>query len=158
MVTKRTLFIATVGVIACSVTGCDPGYDYKPVDEEGKKVQQWSTKIAGVQFSTDPFNTLIGSRGTFMWLQVTNESKETVEIVGGEVESNGRTMKANWPFDSASREARTVTPGSAKQVRLFLEFGGSAMDVLGPTITWVWRVRIGTEEHILRVRKDRDPK
>ena len=151
----RSLFVAALPLLAASATGCDPGYGYKPVDADGKKVPQWSTTVAGVRFSADPYSTLIGSGNTLMQLSVTNESKDEVEVLAGELETKGRTLRANLLPGSEDRAARTVPAGEAKEVSLLVDFGGHAYDVLGPSITWVWRVRIGTAEHTLRVRMDR---
>lgn len=155
MVTRRTLFIAAVAVLVCAAAGCDPGYRYQPVGADGKKVPQWSATIAGVRFTADPCGTLIGSRSTFMQLGVVNGSKDEVEVTGGELETNGRTLRAQLPPGPEYRAARTVPAGVTEQVSLLVDFGGSASDVLGPSVTWGWHVRIGTAEHTLRVRMDR---
>jgi hypothetical protein len=152
----RTLVIAALALLSASAAGCDPGYGYQPIDAGGKKVPQWSTMIAGVRFSADPYGTLIGSRNTFMRLGVANESKDEVEVLGGELETNGRTLKANLRAGPEHRAARTVPAGETKQVSLLVDFGGSASEVLGPSVTWVWRVRIGKAEHTLRVPMDRN--
>ena len=152
---QRTLLLAAVAFVAWFAPGCDPGYHYQPVNVDREKVPQWSTTIAGVRFSVDPYRTFVGSGNTTMRLEITNESKEEVEVIGGELETKGRTLKAHlWPGPE-DREARTVPAGSTKAVELLVDFGGPASDVLGPTITWVWSVRIGTATHTLRIRMDR---
>jgi hypothetical protein len=151
----RSRFVVALGLMTASVVGCDPGYRYKPIDADGKKVPRWSTTVAGVRFSADPYSTLIGSGSTFMRLGVANDSKNEVEVIGGELETRGRTLKANLPPGPENRAARIVSAGETKEVSLLVDFGGAASDVLGPTITWVWRVRIGTAEHTLRIDLDR---
>lgn len=155
MVIQRTLVAAVLGALALLTPGCDPGYGYQPVDSDGKKVPQWSATIAGVRFTADPYSDLIGSGNTLMQMRVANESKDEVEVVGGELEAKGRTLKADLPPGPDNRAARTVPVGSTREVSLLVDFGGAAADVLGPSITWVWRVRIGTAEHTLRVQMDR---
>jgi hypothetical protein len=147
--------IAALALLPAAAAGCDPGYGYNPVDAGGKKVPQWSTRIAGVRFSAEPYGTLSGSGNTFMRLGVANGSKEDVEVLGGELETKGRTLKANLPPGPEHRAARTVPAGETKEVSLLVDFGGSASEILGPSITWVWRVRIGTAEHTLLVQMDR---
>jgi hypothetical protein len=147
--------VAALALFAASATGCDPGYRYKPVDVDGKQLSHWSTTIEGVAFSADPFTILIGSKGTFMQLGVVNESKDEVEVLGGELETKGTTLKAGVPPSPEDRAARTVSAGETKKVFLHVDLGRAASDVLGPSITWVWRVRIGMTEHTLRVPLDR---
>jgi hypothetical protein len=155
MLPKRCLLMAAVGLMTASAAGCDPGYRYTPLDADGEKVPEWSTTIAGVRFSVDPYHTFIGSGNTLMVLDVANESKEVVEVLGGELETKGRTLKAYLPPGQENRAARTVPARSTNAVVLLVEFGEPASHVLGTTITWVWRVRIGNTEHTLRVSMDR---
>jgi hypothetical protein len=98
---------------------------------------------------------LIGSRGTSGRMDIANESNNEVIVLGGQLETNGRTIEATLYDDPANREARTVPPGGSKSVSLSWDFGASAYDVLAPDVTWVWRVRIGTEDHSLRVSMKR---
>jgi hypothetical protein len=118
-------------------------------------VPQWSTTINGVRFGADPYSILIGSSNAFMHLEIANESKEEVEVLGGQLETKGRTLEADLPREPEDREARVVPAGSTRAISLLVALGGAASDVLGPSITWVWRIRIGTAEHTLRLRMDR---
>ncbi len=155
MTTRRIPIIAAVGLVAIATLGCDPGYEYTPVDAAGAKVPRWSTTIDGVRLSAEPYSTLIGSRSTFMELGVANESGVEVEVLAGEMETGGRTLWAGVPPGPENRAARIVPAGGTRTVSLLVDLGGAAADILGPSLTWVWRVRIGTAEHTLRVRMDR---
>jgi hypothetical protein len=142
-------------VLVLSASGCDPGYSYQPVDTKGERLPQWSEKVEGVHFSARPYSTLIGSKNTIEYLDITNESDKEVVVLGGQLLTKGRTIEAQVLDDPPNREARTVPAGESKSVSLYWEYGGSASDVLGPDITWVWRVRIGAAEHSLRVPMQR---
>jgi hypothetical protein len=155
MSTSRITVLVASAALALAVPGCDPGYTYQPVGPQGNRLAEWSETVEGVRFSARPYMVLIGSRSTFGQLDIANESDKEVVVLGGQLVTNGRTIEAHI-FDSpANREARTVAPGGSESVSLLWEFGGSASEVLGPDISWVWRVRIGSEDHSLRVSMER---
>lgn len=142
-------------LLVLSVSGCDRGYNYQPVDPQGNRLPQWSETVGGVQFSAKPYTTLIGQSAAILYLDIANESDKEAFMLGGQLVTNGRTIEAEVDDSSEGRDARTVSPGASKSVMLFWDLGGSADEVLGPDITWVWRVRIGAAEHSLRVPMQR---
>jgi hypothetical protein len=146
------LFLSTVVVLAC---GCDPGYHYQPIDSKGHKVSEWSETIDGIRFSVEPYTTLIGSYNALIYLQVVNQTEEEVVVLGGQLLTNGRTIEARILDDPENRKARTVPPGSSKRVLLLWELGGSASNVLGSELVFVWRVQIGKAERTVKVGMER---
>ncbi len=72
-------------------------------------------------------------------------------MLGGQLLTNGRTIEAKVYDSSANVVNRTVLAGESKVSDLFWDFGTPAYQVLGQEITWIWKVRIGKDEHILRV-------
>ncbi|HEX3152855.1 MAG TPA: hypothetical protein VHR66_32585 [Gemmataceae bacterium] len=140
---------------AVAVAGCDPGYTYTPVDANGQPVSEWATTIAGVKFSVTPSSILIGSSNEFIGLDVVNGSAAEVVVVGAEIETNGRALKANLFAGAENTAARTVDAGQTGPVSLLVELGGPAGETFGLTITYVWHIRIGSDEHTLRVPMNR---
>jgi hypothetical protein len=155
MCASRRAILFSLFIFALLASACDPGYKYQPVDANGQQLPTWSEKVEGVRFSTRPYSELIGSGNTIRYLDITNESDKEVVVLGGHLLTNGRKIEAHIIDDPPNREARTVPAGESKSVFLLWEFGGPASDVLGPDITWVWRVRIGETEHSLRVPMQR---
>ena len=152
----RHLHVLVAAVAAATATGCDPGYTYNPFDEAGKPVEERSAKIGDVRFAIRPGSILIGSQSDFIELTVENKSTNEVEVIGAEIETAGRTLLAGlWPGPDG-REERTVPAGTTKNVTLLVELGGAASEVLASSITHVWRVRIGSAEHVLRFELRRE--
>jgi hypothetical protein len=138
--------------------GYDPGYGYKPLDTKGRKVGDWSESVAGVRFEMAPFMILTGSGGTMQGLTIVNNSDHDVIVLGCRLSTKGRTLEAKLPGEGEAKW-RTVRPRAAEIINLswdFREQGGDAEKTLGPSVTWIWRVKIGDEEHTLRVRMERD--
>ncbi len=152
---SRVMVVGALVVLAPLGSGCDPGYTYRPVGPNGQRLPQWTTTIEGVRFSARPSSTLVGSAGSLVDLDIANESDKVVVVLGGQLVTNGRAIEAIIYDDRPNREARTVPAGQSKSVLLHWRFGGSASDVLGTDITWVWRLRIGKAEHALRVPMQR---
>jgi hypothetical protein len=130
--------------------------DYQPVDAAGQPLPEWSETVDQVRFSMPLLSLRNGSNST-IFLHVTNASDKEVVLLGGEALTygDGPAIEARV-FDGPQEVAlRTVPAGQSKEVGLFWEFGTSLDQVLGPEVTWVWRVRIGKAEHTLRVRMQR---
>jgi hypothetical protein len=142
--------------LAVSAPGCDPAFNYQPIDAKGQRLPLWSETVEGVRFSENPYTTLRGSGNTVEYLDIANGSDKEVAVLGGQLVTNGRTIEARIIDDPANREARTVPAGESKSVLLFWEFGDTALKVFGPDLTWVWHVRIGETEHTLRVPMKRE--
>jgi hypothetical protein len=153
MRSRFTTIVASLVLVA--LVGCDPGYKFEPVDSAGNKTAQWTTTIGGVKFTAQPTTMLIGDSGEFMTIGVENDSKDEVEVLGAQIESNGRTLPANLLAGKENQDARTILPGSSSRVQLLVELGGPAYEVLAASVVHVWRVRIGMDEHIIRIRFDR---
>ena len=152
----QRVWVLAVAVAATGVTGCDPGYTYKPINDAENLVEERSTKIGDVRFTVLPDSILIGSNNDFIELTVENKSENEVEVAGAEVRTGGRTMVAKlWPGPDG-REERIVPAGTTKKVSLLVELGGAASEVLAPSIAHVWRVRIGNAEHALRFELRRE--
>jgi hypothetical protein len=137
--------------------GCDPGYGYQPLDAAGRKVAQWSESIGGVRLEMKPIMILTGSGGTMQGLTITNNSDRDVVVLGGQLSTDGRIMEAKLPGEGEAKW-RTVPPGATQTINLswdFREHGGDASKVLGPSLCWTWRVKIGEEEHTFKVRMER---
>jgi hypothetical protein len=150
--------IASAAMLA---SGCDPGYGYAPVDSSGTKLQRWSETIDGVQFEMSDFSQLWGSL-LRVGLEIDNHSKVDVVVESALVEtSDGKAIKAEGPRDREEENSyyfvpsRAVPSGESQEVYPewdFVHHGGLAHEVMGSRITWVWKVRIGKEEHLLRVK------
>lgn len=101
--------------------------------------------------SVRPYRTLIGSGSTAVNLDIANESEIEVVVLSGQLVTKGQTIDAHIFDGPLESKARIVPAGESKLVSLSWEFGGAAYEVLGPELTWVWRVRIDKAEYILRV-------
>src|SRR5262245_4942051 len=108
MYASRSAVLVALVVFALSTSGCDPGYNYQPVDAKGQRLPQWSETVEGVRFSARPYSTLIGSGNTVVYLDITNKSDREVVVLGGQLVTEGRTIEAGVIDDPPSREARTV--------------------------------------------------
>jgi hypothetical protein len=147
----RTPAFLVAVALAVGISGCDPGYGYQPVDPGGQLLERWSVTVRGVQFTAEPYSTLIGSSNVILALDIANEANQEVIVLGGQFGTNGRTIDATIYDTPEGRDARMVPPRTSKAVTLFWPLGGAAAEVLGTDISWVWRVRIGTTEYDLRV-------
>ena len=153
----RKVVASSLCAALLAFTGCDPGYGYKPLDPGGRKVANWSESIAGVRFEMKAFYVFTGSGGTLQGLTIRNNSDRDVVVLGGQLNTNGRALEAKLPGEGEAKW-RTVRPGATETINLlwdFREHGGDASKVLGPDITWTWRVKIGDDEHTLCVRMQR---
>ncbi len=153
-VSRSTILFALV-ILALSTAGCDPGYRYQHVDAQGQWSPEWSETVAGVRFSVRPYSTLIGSGSTSVNLDIANESEIEVVVLSGQLVTKGQTIDAHIFDGPLDCEARIVPAGESKSVSLSWEFGDAAYEVLGPELTWVWRVMIDKTEHTLRVSMQR---
>jgi hypothetical protein len=79
-----------------------------------------------------------------------------VTVLGGELQTNERSIAAHVLEDGESVKARSVPARSGyKRIMLYWQFDSPASELLGPTINWTWRVRIGPTEHVLRIPMQR---
>src|SRR5476651_2255958 len=117
----RGAILLPLVVLAFSASGCDPGYNYHPVDAKGQRFPQWSETIEGVRFAARPYSTLIGSGNTVDYLDITNGSDKEVVVLGGQLVTNGRTIEAKVYDSPEGIEARTVPAGVSKSVMLYWE-------------------------------------
>jgi hypothetical protein len=144
--------------MALLASGCDPGFAYIPVNENGTRVEEWSETIQGVRLATYVYQQLTPISSLGRSLKVENKSNSDVVVVGARLEMNGKSLEAKPPKDRDEEIYRTVPKGRSKWV--YFDFDVSQLSDeerwdLGPSITWTWRVRIGGEEHVVRVKMDR---
>jgi hypothetical protein len=129
---------------------CDPGYSDSPVDATGARVPRWSQTIDGVTFEMERYERFgypESETSLDAWLSIVNDSEFEVVVLRASVETRARTIDhpgTGWTARSKTREPVYATwdlnePG------------------LGPAITYVWTVRIGTAEHTVKSRMERDP-
>jgi hypothetical protein len=147
--------IPAIGLLTLALPGCSPGYTYRPADANGRPVNRWSETIDGVSFQGEFYEALSNDTGALFDLNVANHSDEKVVFLGGELVTKGRTMRVTLP----GRQTRAFAPGASGQVLIdcnYQQQGGKASDVLGESITFKWRVRIGEEERLVRVKMERD--
>jgi len=148
-----------LGVVVLLVRGCDPGYAYFPHDMSGRRIDHWSGTIDGVEFEMKRLNALVDAT-VLEGLDITNNSESDVVVVSALVETNdGKSIEAEWPrTPDEKREYWTVATGKSHQAIASWNFSPhkGADEVLGQRITWVWKVRIGTKEHVLRVRMEKE--
>jgi hypothetical protein len=161
MCASRSAIRLALVVLALSASGCSFLYRYYPVDAAGYRLREWSETVEGVRFSAfSQDGTWTTGRdssfGTEVGLDVTNKSDKEVVVLGGQLLTNGRTIKAHFP-DPPNRDDRTVPAGKSRSVPLLWNYGGGFADqVLGPDITFIWQMRIGKAEHSLRVPMQRE--
>lgn len=151
MTSSPAIFANVAVLFAVLFVGCDPGYEYRPLDPKGVPLREWTQTINGVRISIEPWHELVGSSSTLRSMKVTNESDEQVIVEGAELETKGRIIAASAPDAPRDRESRAISPKTTKTVVLYWDFGSPAYEVLGPDITWVFHIRIGAEEQIIRV-------
>jgi hypothetical protein len=124
------------------VAGCDPGYHYRAVNQD-KNEERWSRTVEGVRFGGGLFGSLTGCREFFNTLSVQNDSLSEVEVLGGTVTSNCRTFVGKLCYKPPDC---VIPPRVTRTVHLFFDLSSDTVyDVLGPTIVWTWRVRIGNK-------------
>jgi hypothetical protein len=137
------------------ITGCDPGYEYFPVDDNGQPVRQWSRTIDGVSIEVGRFDTLVVDDRAGRQIDLVNNSGKTVTLLGAELSTGGHSIKGHV----AEFEQRTFGPGVSGKVMFwfpYARYGGDAEHVLGESMTWTWRLRIGDQEHTVEVKMNRD--
>jgi len=149
-----------LGAMVLLVPGCDPGYAYFPLDANGRRIDRWSETIDGVQFQMTRFDDLESPKVN-EYLNITNHSKSYVVVVSALVETNdGKSIEGHQPQTPWGGKAEDwiVAPGKSHQAIARWDFSPheGAAEVLGQRITWVWKVRIGTKEHVLRVRMEKE--
>ncbi len=138
--------------LACLVIcGCpgDPGYGYDPTNTKGQIVDRWSETIDGVSFSAGHEEVLAGNSYAGYGFDVVNHSEKTVVVLSGELVTNGRTMKA----EAESEPPRSIPPRTLGTAFLLCRFVDplDASQILGDTMTWTMRVRIGDDERSVSV-------
>ncbi len=137
------------------ITGCDPGYVYFPVDDNGRPVRQWSRTIDGVSIQVGWFDTLVGDDRAGCQIDLVNHSGKTVTFLGAKLSTGGHSIKGHV----AEFEQRTFGPGVSGKVMFwfpYARYGEDAGDVLGESMTWTWKLRIGDREHTVEVKMNRD--
>jgi hypothetical protein len=138
--------------LAAMTSGCGGGYNYQPVDENGQPIAEWSHDLEDVRFSTGQFSAVIGEKNTIAFIDIDNKSEMRVTVLGGELQTNERSIAAHVLEDGESVKARSVPARSGyKRIMLYWQFDSPASELLGPSINWTWRVRIGPTEHVLRI-------
>ena len=146
-------------VIAFLVSGCDPGFAYSPVGEDGKRVERWSETVDGVRLEMTSFMDLTPIYYFRGYLRIENDSDRDVAVVGAWLEMNGRILEAEPVKNRAEEGDRTVPKGKSLLVSLdwdIAQFKDGERDDLGPSITWIWKVRIGSEAHVVRVKMNKE--
>jgi hypothetical protein len=141
---RRALFVSLLALLA---SGCTLSYRYDPLDESGTVVEEWSTTIGKARFSAKLFSVPTGYSFAYGSLTVENKSSDNVSILAAKLETNGRTL------DEGQDKLDTILPGRTETVSRPVQFpeGMQASKVMGPSATWIWRVRIGENEHTIRV-------
>jgi hypothetical protein len=161
MCASRSAILMALLVLALSASGCEFVYRYYPVDAKARRLPGWSEMVEGVRFSafSDDGTWTTGRDSSFgaeVGLDITNKSDKEVVVLGGQLLTNGRTIKAHFP-NPPNRDDRTVPAGKSRSVPLLWNYGGGSADqVLGPDITFIWQVRIGKAERSLRVPMQRE--
>jgi hypothetical protein len=154
----RMLVIA-LGAAMLEVTGCDPGYAYFPLDPRGNKLEAWTEMVDGVRFSVPRYFDLQNPLVT-QQIEITNDTNSAVLVTSAAIEtSDGESIEGAFQKSPVEKESRlTVSPGQSRAVSAQWTFPGDKYpdEVIGPTVTWVWHVRIGNEERVLRVRMEKD--
>jgi hypothetical protein len=137
-------------VMVLVASGCDPGYGYDPVDENGWPTERWSETIDGVRLESQKVWGLLPAYFLYSRLTIQNHSDAKVIVVGGRLEANGKSLEAR----DCDLEDRTVPKGKEKEVSLDWDLSHLSPEErrnLWPTITYVWTLRIGQQERVIRV-------
>ena len=153
---RQSLILAILAWTVAVVTGCDPGYSYKPVSPAGGVVARSGDKIGEVKFTMGTYETSTSSKSIIQNLFVDNGSNADVVVLDAVLETGDKTIPAKIYSDVEGEKERTVPAKFSKTVGLAFSFGDSAAEVLAKEIIWVWQLRIGTEEHTLRVPMRRE--
>jgi hypothetical protein len=142
--------------IVAGTSGCSPEFNYQPIDGNAQPLTEWSESVDGVRFSAGQFSAVIGSKDTIAFIDVDNQADMRAVVLGGELLTNGRSIEAHVLDDAESVKARSVPARSGfKRVMLRWQLDSPASELLGSSITWVWKVRIGPNEHVLRIPMQR---
>jgi hypothetical protein len=93
-------------------------------------------------------------------LWITNDSENDVFVINASVETDdGKSIEPRFPRTADEKTSHwTVPKVRSLPVSARWEFYPhmSADEVLGRRATWIWGVRIGTKEHVLRVAMEED--
>jgi hypothetical protein len=138
--------------------GCDFGFSYHPVDANERKAERWDETIDGVQFGMASFADIRGGL-LVQGLEITNNSDFDVAVVSAKVEkSDGKSLEAEFPRSPEDKRGRWDVPkGRSARVSARWNFQPKEPDeALGRKITWVWNVRIGENEHVVRVKMEQE--
>lgn len=155
MSTARCCLILAVGILAHLVAACDPGYRYHPVNKEGQTVDPMQQSKDGVIFEMKRLLLFTGQEHCPGSLTVTNQSKEAVVVLGGELETKGKKIKAVISGED-NKSYATIQPNTTDMIQPAWRLGGAASNVLGTDLVYVWQVKIGEKEEAIRFEMRRD--
>ncbi len=146
---------------ALIAAGCDPGHTYYPLDRYGLEADTTAEVIDGVEFRVNRSLRLEGDTIHAAQLKVTNNSKNDVSVLNAQMQPNrGRAIEATRPKTPEQKKTHcwTVPAGKSGVVHASWDFPSSQrrLDATGQRFTLVWNVRIGTKEHVLRIRMEKD--
>jgi hypothetical protein len=145
--------LTALGVAVLFASGCIPVKRFHPLDGRGQKIERWTQVIDGVRFEMTGCTISSAGRSTQGTLLVGNDSDREVVVLGGRlVTVNGREWKSQLPVNQAGKDYTVAAGQSLSAVFVFGgDEGDSPYDEVGANIFWVWRVRVGAEEHVLQV-------
>lgn len=137
--------------IATLIIGCESRYSYQPVTSMGGVVSKSRDTIGDVKFTMGSYDTAQSAKSIIQNLFIDNNSTSDVVVLGGDLETGSKTVSAKIYRDAEGEKERTVGPKFSKSVGLAFNFDAPASEALGKDIVWIWYLRIGEEEHSLRV-------
>ena len=146
-------FVPTA-ILAVLCAGCDPGYFYRPFNDEGVQLSRMEIEIQGVTVSLGEFETLIGSGSVAQQLTIRNSGSKNVILLAGTFRSKQNSISVQLPGDG-ELEWRTVPAGESKEIYCLVdlsESGGDAEAALDTSLTWEWDIQIGDEKRTLRMK------
>jgi len=155
------LFAAALVATALLAAGCDPGDSFHPLDPYGLKADSTAEVIDDVEFRASRSLSLEGDSVKAAELKVTNNSENDVSVLSAQLEpSGGKSIDATLPNTPEQKETHcwTVPAGKSGMVCASWAFASSQRrrDIMGQRFTWVWKVRIGTKEHVVRIKMEKD--
>lgn len=133
--------LAPIALLAL-LGGCDPGFDYRPVDwQPANERPGWQKDFDGFRVRISHLAGLAGSRSVVPEFEVTNLTTTSLVLETAALRAGAREYEGTLPRQGEARW-RTVDPGASRHIGVSWQLEAPVLDALGeqPSVTLVFRV------------------